>query len=154
MLDDQNIKLLEYTRMKEQESQTQRTLNFMQDHNNQLKTQVNQILQENEALKSSNLTLNKKLEGVYKDQMEKRKSSIGVKKSMSDLCDSVEKVRISQEKKRSLLHGDIAETQNHADTIEQLENFQNENLRMYQEIETLKNEKREIQSEFESFKLA
>ena len=98
--------------------------------------------------------MNEKLQGVFKDQMEKRKSTIGVKNSMNDLCDSVEKVRISQEKKRSLHHGDIAETQNHADIIEQLENFQNENLRMYQEIETLKNEKREIQSEFESFKLA
>ena len=85
--------------------------------------QINQILAQNEWLKNSNSELNKKLEDIYKEQIAKRKSSIGAQKSIDHLCDSVEKVRISQDKKKSLLDKEIGENYDHGDMLEQLDNF-------------------------------
>ena len=85
--------------------------------------QINQITAQNEWLNNSNSELNKKLEEIYKEQMAKRKSSIGAQKSIDQLCDSVEKVRISQDKKKSLLDKDIGENYDHGDMLEQLDNF-------------------------------
>ena len=59
------------------------------------KAQINQILTENDLLKQWNQDLETKLEENYKKQIDKRKSSIGVKKSMDQLCENVEQIQVS-----------------------------------------------------------
>lgn len=138
--------------MKETVAQQSILLKGQQDQQIGMQTQISQLKSENDMVKGWNNDLKKKLEEVYKQQIDRRKSTIFVRNSVEELCENVEQIQITIEKKKSLLESEIDAEFDQREAIEYIENYHNENLKMFQEIEQLKNDNQVLQSQFDEYK--